>query len=76
MPDITIARQFGPRARLWAPPAPINLLLDHPDRKQALELSSYANAEDTSCPRTAELWRALMPLVLARALSAPRLRAA
>ena len=58
------------------PPAPVNLLLDHPDRKQALELSSHAYAKDTSCPRTAELWLALMALVLVRALSAPRLRAA
>ena len=76
MPFIKIARQFGPRAGLWAPPAPVNSLLDHRDCKQALELSSYAYAKDTSCPRTAKLWLALIPLVLARALSAPRPRAA
>jgi glycosyltransferase involved in cell wall biosynthesis len=47
-------------------------LLDHPDRKQALELASYAYASDMSWPRTGEHWLALMRLV---AFSAPaRLR--
>ncbi|MHB8589936.1 MAG: hypothetical protein ACYDA0_13985 [Candidatus Dormibacteraceae bacterium] len=54
----------------------VNSFLDHRDRKQALELSSYAYAKDTSWPRTAEHWLAHMRLVLACGLSAPRLRAA
>ena len=56
--------------------AAVNSLLDHRDRKQALELSSYAYAKDMPWPRTAEHWLALMHLVLARSLTAPRLRAA
>jgi hypothetical protein len=54
----------------------VNSLLDHRDRKQALELSSYAHAKQTSRPRTAQHWLALTRLVLARGRSAPRLRAA
>ncbi len=54
----------------------VNSLLDHRDRKQALELSSYAYAKDMSGPRTAECWPVLMRLVLARSRTAPRLRAA
>jgi glycosyltransferase involved in cell wall biosynthesis len=38
-------------------------LLDHPDRRQALEHASYAYASDMSWPRTGEHWLALMRLV-------------
>ena len=41
----------------------VNLLLDHPDRKQALEIASYAYASDMSWPRAGEHWLALMRLV-------------
>ena len=41
-----------------------------------IELSSDTYAKDTSWSRTAAFWLALMPLVLARSLSAPTLRAA
>ena len=41
----------------------VNSLLDHPDRKQALEQASYAYASDMSWPRTGEHWLALMRLV-------------
>jgi hypothetical protein len=34
----------------------INSLLDHWDRKQAVELSSYACAKETSWAKTAEHW--------------------
>ena len=67
MPVSTIARHVAEA---------VNSLLDHRDRKQALELSSYAYAKQTSRPRTAQHWLALTRLVLARGLSAPRLRAA
>jgi hypothetical protein len=43
MPVSTIARRVAEA---------VNSLLDHPDRKQAFELSSYAYAKDTSWPRT------------------------
>jgi hypothetical protein len=43
MPVSTIARHVAEA---------VNSLLDHPDRKQPLELSSYAYAKDTSWPRT------------------------
>ena len=67
MPVSTIARHVAEA---------VNSLLDHTDHKQALELSSYAYAKGTSWPRTVEQWLALTRLVLARGLSAPRLRAA
>jgi glycosyltransferase involved in cell wall biosynthesis len=38
-------------------------LLDHPDRRQALERASFAYASDMSWPRTGEHWLALMRLV-------------
>jgi glycosyltransferase involved in cell wall biosynthesis len=41
----------------------VNSLLEHPDRKQALESASYAYAADMSWPRTGEHWLALMRLV-------------
>ena len=41
----------------------VNSLLDHPDRKQALERASYAYANDMSWPRAGEHWLALMRLV-------------
>jgi len=42
----------------------VNLLLDHPDRKQGFERASYAYASDMSWPRTGEHWLALMRLVV------------
>jgi glycosyltransferase involved in cell wall biosynthesis len=42
----------------------VNSLLDHPDRKQALETASYAFASDMSWPRTGEHWLALMRTVI------------
>jgi len=41
----------------------VNALLEHPDRKQALERASYAYASDMSWPRTGEHWLALMQLM-------------
>lgn len=41
----------------------IKSLLDHPDRKQALERAAYAYANDMSWPRAGEHWLALMRLV-------------
>ena len=41
----------------------VNSLLDHPGRKHALELASYAYASDMSWPRAGEHWLALMRLV-------------
>jgi glycosyltransferase involved in cell wall biosynthesis len=41
----------------------VTTLLDHPDRRQALEHASYAYASDMSWPRTGEHWLALMRLV-------------
>ena len=41
----------------------VNSLLDHPDRKQALEQATYAYASDMSWPRAGEHWLALMRLV-------------
>jgi glycosyltransferase involved in cell wall biosynthesis len=41
----------------------VTSLLDHPDRRQALEHASYAYASDMSWPRTGEHWLALMRLV-------------
>jgi glycosyltransferase involved in cell wall biosynthesis len=41
----------------------VNWLLEHPDRKQALESASFAYAGDMSWPRTGEHWLALMRLV-------------
>jgi hypothetical protein len=67
MPVNTIARPVAEA---------VSSLVDHRDRKQALDLSSYAYAEDISWPRSAEHWQALIRLVLARARTAPRLRAA
>lgn len=54
----------------------INSLLDHTDRKQALELRAYAYAKDTSWPKTGEHWLALMRLILAGSLIGPRLSVA
>jgi glycosyltransferase involved in cell wall biosynthesis len=41
----------------------VNSVLDHPDRKEALERASYAYASDMSWPRTGEHWLALMRLI-------------
>jgi glycosyltransferase involved in cell wall biosynthesis len=41
----------------------VNSLLEHPDRKQALERAAFAYASDMSWPRTGEHWLALMRLV-------------
>jgi glycosyltransferase involved in cell wall biosynthesis len=41
----------------------VGSLLEHPDRKQALERASYTYASDMSWPRTGEHWLALMRLV-------------
>ena len=41
----------------------VSSVLEHPDRKQALESASYAYASDMSWPRTGEHWLALMRLV-------------
>lgn len=41
----------------------VNSLLDHPDRKHALEHASYAYANDMSWPRAGVHWLALMRLV-------------
>jgi glycosyltransferase involved in cell wall biosynthesis len=41
----------------------VNSLLDHPDRRLALERASYAYASDMSWPRTGQHWLALMRLV-------------
>ncbi len=54
MPVSTIARHVAEGT---------NSLLDHWDRKQAVELSSYAYAKETSWARTAEHWLAHMHLV-------------
>jgi glycosyltransferase involved in cell wall biosynthesis len=43
--------------------AAINSVLEHPERKQALERASYQYASDMSWPRTGEHWLALMRLV-------------
>ena len=54
MPASTIARHVA---------EVINSLLDHWDRKQAVELSSYAYAQETSWAKTAENWLVHMRLV-------------
>jgi glycosyltransferase involved in cell wall biosynthesis len=41
----------------------VNSLLEHPDRKQALERAAFEYASDMSWPRTGEHWLALMRLV-------------
>jgi len=41
----------------------VNSLLEHPDRKQALERAAFVYASDMSWPRTGEHWLALMRLV-------------
>lgn len=41
----------------------VNSVIDHPERKQELELASYSYAKDMSWPRTGEHWLALMRLV-------------
>ena len=41
----------------------VSSLLEHPERKQALERASYAYASDMSWPRTGEHWLALMRLI-------------
>jgi glycosyltransferase involved in cell wall biosynthesis len=41
----------------------VNSVLEHPDRKQALESAAFAYAADMSWPRTGEHWLALMRLV-------------
>ena len=43
--------------------AAVNSLLEHPDRKQALERAAFEYASDMSWPRTGEHWLALMRLV-------------
>jgi len=50
----------------------VTSLLDHPDRKQALESAAYAFASDMSWPRTGEHWLALMRLVILSARSRSR----
>ena len=47
-------------------------LLDHPDRRQALERASFAYASDMSWPRTGEHWLALMRLVASASPPTPR----
>ncbi len=47
----------------------VKSLLDHPDRKHALELASYAYASDMSWPRTGAHWLALMRLVASWSLA-------
>jgi glycosyltransferase involved in cell wall biosynthesis len=46
----------------------VNSLLDHPGRKHALELASYAYASDMSWPRTGAHWLALMRLIASSSL--------
>jgi len=41
----------------------VNSLLEHPERKQALERAAFVYASDMSWPRTGEHWLALMRLV-------------
>jgi polysaccharide biosynthesis protein PslF len=43
--------------------AAVSSLLEHPDRKQALERAAFEYASDMSWPRTGEHWLALMRLV-------------
>lgn len=43
--------------------AAVSSLLEHPDRKQALERAAYQYASDMSWPRTGEHWLALLRLV-------------
>lgn len=50
----------------------VNSLLDHPERKQALERAAYAYASDMSWPRTGEHWLALMRLVAVSPLAKSR----
>ena len=54
----------------------INSVLDHPDRKQALEHNAYAYAKDMSWPKAGEHWLALMRLILAGSLARPSLSVA
>ena len=38
----------------------VNLVLDHPERKQSLERASYAYAKDMTWPKAGERWAELM----------------
>ena len=48
----------------------ITSLLDHPERKQALETAAYAYAKDMAWPRAGERWAVLMRQAVARSQSA------
>jgi predicted GH43/DUF377 family glycosyl hydrolase/glycosyltransferase involved in cell wall biosynthesis len=46
--------------------AAVNSVLDHPEKKQALERAAYAYAKDMSWPRSGERWAKLMREVAGR----------